>query len=380
MTWRELLRDGILELPEVSAGDYAAGAGTADLARLDLNEGALPPSRDEMASLARELGKLDLNRYPEATGKVLRERLAERWAVDPEEILLGNGSVEIIGILMTAFGGAQHGRAAKVMHPEPTFGQYDLMASAYGLTAVPVALGPRFELDEACVAATIERERPTLAFFASPNNPTGNLLPAAALERLARQMAAVFVVDEAYADFSGTTLIAQTRSTPGLFVMRSLSKIGLAGLRVGALIGDRAAIAELDKVRLPYNVNAVSLAFATCMLAHPARLDERIGAVIRLRESLEHELRQIEDVEVSPSKANFVLVRTPYDGLSVLQRLLTRHILVRAFPHVPRLEHCVRITAGTGSENARCVQALREILADLGRRPSPALNLALSHA
>jgi histidinol-phosphate aminotransferase len=342
------------------------------LVRLDLNEGALQPDAAEMAMFQRELSKLDLNRYPEASGKALRERLAQRWNVSPEEILLGNGSVEIIGMLMTAFGGPAAGLPAKVMHPDPTYGQYDIMASAYGLTPVPVPLGAQFELDEGRVAAAIDREGARLAFFASPNSPTGNLLPPSALERLALRLNGVFVVDEAYADFAGSSMVPRIRATPGLFVMRSLSKIGLAGLRVGALIGEPDAIAELDKVRLPYNVNAVSLALANCVLEHPERLDARIATICQLRKALESELRSIERVEVFPSEANFVLIRTPYDARAVFDRLLARGILVRVFQHSARLERCLRITAGTPLENQRCLRALREVLLLLERRGSPA--------
>lgn len=368
MTWKSLLRPSVRELAPPLDRDYAARA--RDLVRLDLNEGALQPDAAEMALFQRELAKLDLNRYPEASGRALRERLAECWHVEPDEILLGNGSVETIGILMTAFGAPRGGAPAVVIHPDPTYGQYDIMASGYGLRALPVALGPRFELDEGRVAAAIERERPVLAFYPSPNSPTGNCFPHDSLERLARQMDGVFVVDEAYADFAGQSIVPRVHGTPGLFVMRSLSKIGLAGLRVGALIGEREAIAELDKVRMPFNVNAVSLALATALLSQPQRMAARIEAIVRLRRALELDLRCLEGVEVLPSQANFVLVRTREPAHLVFDRLLARGVLVRVFANAPRLARCLRITAGTPLENATCVSALRDVLAELaGKRP-----------
>jgi histidinol-phosphate aminotransferase len=288
--------------------------------------------------------------------------------VEPDEILLGNGSVETIGILMTAFGGPRDASPAKLIYPDPTYGQYAIMAHGYGLTPIAVPLGAHFELDEGRVDAAIDRERPSLAFFASPNSPTGNLFPAATLARLALRMNGVFVVDEAYADFAGSSMIDRVRATPGLFVMRSLSKIGLAGLRVGALIGEREAIAELDKVRIPYNVNAVSLALASTMLRHPEALDARIAALVQLRAALERELARVEDVTVFPSVTNFVLIRTPYDAHAVFERLLARGVLVRVFPHVARLAGCLRISTGTPLENARCVRALRAAVAELGQQ------------
>jgi histidinol-phosphate aminotransferase len=343
-----------------------------ELVRMDLNEAAFHPDASEMALFQRELAQLDLNRYPEASGRALRERLARRWHVEADEILLGNGSVETIGMLMTTFGAPRQGVPATVIHADPTYGQYDIMASGYGLRAVPVPLGLSFELDEERVAAAIDRERPALAFYACPNSPTGNCFPHDSLERLARRMDGVFVVDEAYADFAGDSIMPRIHATPGLFVMRSLSKIGLAGLRVGALIGERDAIAELDKVRMPYNVNAVSLAFATSVLTQPERMEARIASIIRLRRALEFELRAIEGVDVLPSQANFLLIRTPYAAELVFERLLARGIVVRVFPQVARLARCLRITAGTPLENARCVRALRDALTALGRDRPPA--------
>jgi histidinol-phosphate aminotransferase len=287
--------------------------------------------------------------------------------VEPSQIVLGNGSVETVGMLMTTFGAPRAGRPAAFLHPEPTWGQFDIMAGAYGLQPVPVPLGPDFQLDEERVAAAIERERPALAFYPTPNSPAGNCFPHAALERLARQMKAVFVVDEAYADFAGETMVPRIGSTPGLFVMRSLSKTGFAGLRIGALIGEPDAIAEIDKVRSPFNVNSVSLAFAHALLADPQRLADRVAEILRLRRGLDAELRAIDGVEVFPSRANFVLIRTPYPAHLVFDRLLARGVLVRIFDRSPRLARCLRITAGTLYENALCLHALREGLAALRR-------------
>lgn len=374
MTWRDLLQPNLRSVVAPYPTDYRAFGD--DCARMDLNESPLPPDRAEMALFQRELAKLDLNRYPEVSGRTLRERLAEYWGVQPEQILLGNGSVETIGMLMTAFGAPRHGEPTVVLHPEPTYGQYDTMASGYGLRAVSIPLGARFELDESRVAAAIEREHPGLAFYPTPNSPTGNCFSHEALQRLAGLMQGVFVVDEAYADFAGESIVPRIANTPGLFVMRSLSKIGFAGLRVGALIGERDAIAEIDKIRLPFNVSSVSLALAHALLSDPERLAARIAVVVRLRRGLEAKLAGIEDVEVFPSRANFVLVRTPYPARLVFDRLLARGVLVRVFEGSARLARCLRITAGTLHENACCVEAMRASLSELRRsasaRSSPA--------
>jgi len=331
--------------------------------RLDSNESAFLPDADEMESFRDELGKLALNRYPEVSGRPLREALAARWGVAPDEILLGNGSEEIISILTIAFAGAKRGLPARVLYPDPTFNQYEALARAYGAVPTPVPLGPGFALDEPRFAEAIRAARPALAFFASPNNPTGNRFEPAALERLAAVLDAAFVVDEAYADFAGATLVPRVREVPGLFVTRSLSKIGLAGLRLGALIGPRDAIAELDKVRLPWNVNAVSIALGCATLRHPERLERRIRETVALRRALGAALGAVPGVTVYPSDTNFLLVRVPADAGGVFQGLLARGVLVKNVSQPGPLEGCLRITVGTEVENERLLRALRATLA-----------------
>ena len=358
MSWQAHLREGIQALAPLALYDYRNGG--PGLARLDCNELALSLEAPELAELAGELAKVSLHRYPEVSGLSLRQALAQRWQVEPDEILLGNGSVETIAVLMTAFGGGRPGAPAKVLYPEPSFPYYGVIARAHGVVPVAVPLEASFALDPSAFEEAIDRERPAVALFASPNNPTGNRFDPAVLERLARRMDAVFVVDEAYADFAGATMLSRVRVTPGLFVMRSLSKIGLAGLRLGALVGPRDAIAELDKVRLPWNVNAVSLALGVAALAHPERLAARVRLLIALRRELEAALRRVPGLVVYPSEANFILVRVPGDAGEVFRRLLEKGVLVKNVSRPGLLERCLRITVGTGAENERCARALEE--------------------
>jgi histidinol-phosphate aminotransferase len=362
MSWRDGLRAAIWSGSAYRPFDYGtAGPG---LVRLDSNESAFPPDAEEMESFRDELGKLALNRYPDVSGRPLREALAARWGVGPDELLLGNGSEEIISTLTIAFAGASDGRPARVLYPDPTFNQYEALARAYGAAPAPVPLSAGFALDEARVAEVIRRDRPALAFFASPNNPTGNRFDAGALARLAALMDAVFVVDEAYADFGGATLVPRVREVPGLFVMRSLSKIGLAGLRLGALVGPRDAIAELDKVRLPWNVNAVSLALGCATLRHPERLERRIRQTVVLRRALGDALGALPGLTVFPSDTNFLLVRTPA-AAAVFQALLARGVLVKNVAQPGLLEGCLRITVGTALDSERLLRAMRAALAEL---------------
>jgi histidinol-phosphate aminotransferase len=340
--------------------DYASAP--AGIIRLDANESAYPLDREELEAFQAEIARLPFHRYPEVSGRPLREALAARWNVDPGQILLGNGSDEIIAILVTTFGGGRDGAPGAVLYPTPTFGEYESIALAHGARLLPVPLDGRFQLDEVRLAETLRRERPALAFFATPNNPTGNCFDAGVLERLSRQMDAVLVADEAYADFDGRTMLNLVGKVPGLFVMRSLSKIGMAGMRLGALVAPREAAAELDKVRLPYNVNAVSTALACALLRRPEHLESRIRRVAERRRELEAGLRRIPGLTVFPSDANFVLIRTPGDARQVFDRLLERGVLVRHLSRPGPLERCLRITAGTQEENETCLRALRAVL------------------
>lgn len=362
MSWRDRLRPALWQSAAFRPFDYATA--TPGLIRLDSNESPFLPDPEEMRSFQGEIGKLALNRYPDVSGRSLREALAQRWGVEPDEVLLGNGSEEILSILTIAFGGPRaDGGPARVLYPDPTFNQYGALARAYGAEPVAVPLDEDFGLDEARFADAIRASRPSLAFFASPNNPTGNRFDAAALCRLSQLTDAAFVVDEAYADFGGETLIPRIRTTSGLFVTRTLSKIGLAGLRLGALLGPRDAIAELDKVRLPWNVNAVSLALGCATLRHPERLEARIRETVALRSGLAARLATLPGVTVFPSDTNFLLVRMPGDGNAAFAGLLARGVLVKNVAAPGALDRCLRITVGTALENERCVRALADTLA-----------------
>ncbi len=360
MSWKDHLRESVWGMSTYRPFDYTSAS--PDIVRLDANESAYPLEREELEAFQAEVERLPFHRYPEVSGRPLREALAARWKVEPGQILLGNGSDEIIAILMTSFGGGRNGAPAAVLYPTPTFGEYESIALAHGARPLPVPLDERFQLDELRLAETIRRERPALAFFASPNNPTGNRFDAGVMERLARQMDAVLVADEAYADFGGATMMPLVGKVPGLFVMRSLSKVGMAAMRLGALVAPREAAAELDKVRLPYNVNAVSAALACAALRRPEHLEARIRRVTERRRELEVGLRRIQGLTVFPSDANFVLIRTPGDAKQVFERLLERGVLVRYLSRPGPLDRCLRITAGTPEENETCLRALRAVV------------------
>jgi histidinol-phosphate aminotransferase len=353
------LRPGIAQVAALRLCDYA-GAGPG-LARLDCNELCLPPSEAELARCVDALARVPWHRYPDVSGAPLREALARRWAVSPSEILLGNGSIELIALLLVALGGRTE---PALLFPDPSFPQYEVMAHTHGWRPIAVPLLRDFQLDEERCAAALARERPPLSLFASPNNPTGNRFDEGALLRLAAGSDGAFLVDEAYADFGGSSLISRRGDAASLLILRSLSKIGLAGLRLGALIGPPEIIAWLDRVRLPWNVNAASLAIAEAILAEPAAVAERLATVVRWRGELEAGLATLSGVRVYPSDANFLLIRTPTPALQVEQRLLARGVAIKNVSRAGLLEGCLRITVGTPDENRRCIAALRAVLSE----------------
>jgi len=307
------------------------------------------------AEMGERLAKVAVNRYPDPTAPALKRRLREAMAIpDSLDIVLGNGSDEILQVVAMAL--ARPGAVA--LAPEPSFAMYRLSAVACGLRYVGVALRPDFTLDERALLQAIEATRPAVTWIAYPNNPTGNLFPRDAILRIVAASPGLVVVDEAYYAFSGgETLLGEVGRHPNLLLVRTVSKLGLAGLRLGLAIGTRDWTAELEKLRLPYNVNALSMAAAELLLDHREVLEAQTRAIVAERGRLEAALDRI-GIARFPSAANFVLVRVP-DAPRAFGRLKDRGILVRSFhgSH-PLLEHCLRLTVGTPAEDDRLVEAL----------------------
>jgi histidinol-phosphate aminotransferase len=346
------------EIRALSAYHVAPAQGMVKLDAME-NPFSLPPE------LAREmgarLGAVAVNRYPDPTAPTLKARLREAMAIAPHlDLILGNGSDEILQVIAMAL--ARPGAVA--LAPEPSFAMYRLSAIACGMRYAGVPLARDFSLDEPALLAAIERERPAITWIAYPNNPTGNLFPREAILRIVDASPGLVVVDEAYYAFSGgASLLDEVGRHPNLLLVRTVSKLGLAGLRLGVAIGPPEWLAELEKLRLPYNVNVLSMAAAELLLAHRDVLERQTQSIVAERARLEAGLDRIAGVERFPSAANFVLVRVP-DAPRAFEGLKARGILVRNFHRShPLLEHCLRLTVGTPDENARLLQALAPAIA-----------------
>jgi histidinol-phosphate aminotransferase len=245
---------------------------------------------------------------------------------------------------------------------EPSFVMYRLIARAVGLKYIGAPLTDGFELDMQPVLEAIEQHSPAAIFLAYPNNPTGNLFSRDAVQRVIERSLGLVVVDEAYHAFAGASFLNELARHPNLLLMRTLSKLGLAGLRLGFLLARGEWIRELEKIRLPYNVNVLSQAVAERVLAHSDVLASQARAIMRERERLARELGRFPSVQVFPSAANFILFRTAKSD-AVFEGLKARKILIKNLSGShPLLRDCLRVTAGTPEENRLFLAALSDLL------------------
>ena len=355
---RSLLRPELAEL-EAYVPDLGAYA-----IRLDANE-APPTLGDRARTRLAEAVEGPWERYPDPTARELREAIARRCNVSPAEVLPGVGSDEIIASLLTACNASRGRHVASVLTTTPTFVMYRMSAKVRGMSVVEVPLDRQWDLpiDSLCRAAGMIA--PALVFIASPNNPTGNLMSRQRLGALVEAVPeSLVVIDEAYIDYADGDQLDLYRRYPNVAVMRTLSKVGFAALRVGWLVGSAELVAELDKVRQPYNLNTLSQRLATLVLDELGpEVANATQGVVRERERVAGALDQLPGVEVAPRAANFVWVRTPRPAGEVHTGLAERGILVRSFHNRGgRLANHVRITISTPAENDALLAAMREVV------------------
>jgi histidinol-phosphate aminotransferase len=330
-------------------------------AKLDANESphALPPAIAQ--ALGAHLATVALHRYPDGHATDLRQVLAREVGAEPAALVPGNGSDELIALLLDTFARPRAGQdRPRALWPAPSFVYYRIGALGRGVVPVEVPLRPDFTLDLDAVEEAFARERPNVAFFALPNNPTGTLWPRAVLVTLLeRHPDTLIVADEAYVAYSGETHLDLLPRFPNLVVMRTLSKTGLAALRVGYMVAHPDVVAAVERIRPPYNVGSLAQAAAAWLLAHHGELlAAQARAVVDERERVAGALRAA-GVHVFPARANFVLLRVD-DATAVWQRLAARGVLVRNFDRPGPLAGCLRVTIGTRAENELFLRALLE--------------------
>ena len=323
--------------------------------KLDAMENPFPLPDEVRREVAEAVRKAPVNLYPDPSAKELRRSIAGLWGMDPERMLLGNGSDELIQTIILAFGGP-------VITPVPTFAMYDITARALSQKVVPVPLTDEFDLDADAVIKAATRTKAKVIFLACPNNPTGNRYSDAAVRKVLDNVSAAVVIDEAYFSFSGRTFLPYLNRHPGMIILRTLSKIGLAGLRIGVLTASREIAAELNKIRLPYNINVLSQAAALVALRHWSTLNRQISLLISERAKLYNALLRTPGVTPFPTETNFILMWIEKDATAVFKALKKRGILVKNLDRPGPLKGCLRVTIGTPAENREFLSNLKQIL------------------
>ncbi len=312
------------------------------------------------AEIAHAVSRVALNRYPDSAPATLVAQLREAFAIPAQaDLLFGNGSDELIHLIVQAT--CEPGDV--VLSPSPSFVYFDMAARFNHARFVGVSLATDLSLDLDAMLEAIAAHQPKVIFLAMPNNPTGGLWPEQSVRAILKAAPGLVVIDEAYQAFTDVTWMPEVLTHPNLLVLRTLSKIGLAGLRFGYLTGDPVWMKELNKVRPPYNIDAVTLAALSVVLSHKAVLDEQAARLRDARAPLALALASLPGTTVFESAGNFLLVRFAIGGDTVFQALSARKIFVRNFSGVhPLLANCLRISIGSTEENTVLLAALNDIL------------------
>jgi histidinol-phosphate aminotransferase len=340
--------------------------------KLDANEAPPSSSPAVKEAVARAVSAIALERYPDPRALRLKEAIAKRTGASPEDLLIGSGSDEVIALVLTALARAREKNPQPVvLTPVPTFVMYRVTARGHGQKPVEVPLDASWDLDLSMMKRAIEMMRPNIVFIASPNNPTGNMMSTDRMRDLLSSdetttaPTAFTIFDEAYIDYAGkdASLRSWRAEYSNLGVLRTVSKIGLAALRVGWLEASSTLIGEIDKVRQPFNVSATSQAAAAGVLEDAwDEVQRDVARVVSARGELAKAIEALDGFVVTPSHANFLWVKTPVSAEAIWSGLVQEGVLVRSFHGSGgRLGTQLRITIGTESENAQLLDALKKV-------------------
>jgi len=348
--------------PDVRAMHAYVVQDAADMVKLDAMENPHRLSAALQAELGQRLGALALNRYPGGRVNDLRHALADSAQMPPGfDIMLGNGSDELISLLALAC--AVPG--ATVLAPLPGFVMYAMSAQLQGLAFIGVDLTADFELDEAAMLAAISEHKPAITYLAYPNNPTAKLWDDAVIENIINavgEQGGLVVMDEAYQPFASKSYIDRLARHRHVLLMRTLSKFGLAGVRLGYMMGPQALIAEIDKVRPPYNISVLNCECALFALEHRDVFAAQAQDLVAQRTQLLAALGRLPGVKAWTSDANMILIRVP-DAAQAFEGLRNHKVLVKNVSKMhPLLVNCLRLTVGTAEENAQLLAALEKSL------------------
>ncbi len=326
--------------------------------KLDANESPfdLPQSvRNKLAAEIRD--GLRFNRYPDSDAHYLREKLALKFGLHKNQLMVGTGSDELLQIIINAY----ISKNDTVLCPYPSFGMYSVFASIAGGVPIDVPLDGDFSYNLDSFFHGIKKYAPKIIFLCSPNNPTGNVIDKNEIFKLLESYNGIVVLDEAYVEFSGTSLVHELVEYPNAIVLRTFSKaFGLAGLRVGYMAACKELAEDLYRVKPPYNISNFSQRAACIMLDHSDEIKARVSEIVLSREEMFKSFENTDGLKPYPSQANFILVRFA-DAKKVYDRLLENGILVRNFNSNSPLGDCLRITIGEKHENDTLFDVLQRI-------------------
>ncbi|MDE1180663.1 histidinol-phosphate transaminase [Paraburkholderia sp.] len=353
-TPQDIIRRDVLAMTSYPVPD------STGFVKLDAMENPFTLPAPLAAELGEHLAGVALNRYPQPRPNALLDKIKRVMNVPACcDVLLGNGSDEIISMVSMAV--AKPG--AKVLAPVPGFVMYALSAKLANLAFVGVPLKADLTLDTDAMLAAIAEHEPAVIYLAYPNNPTGTLYDDADIERIiAAAGKSLVVIDEAYQPFAGKSWMPRADEFDNVVVMRTVSKLGLAGIRLGYLAGRATWLTEFDKVRPPYNINVLTQAAADFLLDRVDVLDAQAAQLRDERTRLAEAVAALPGTEVFPSAGNFLLVRVP-DASALFETLLAARVLIKNVSKMhPLLDNCVRLTVGSPEENAQLLAALKLVL------------------
>lgn len=346
------------EVLELSAYKVAEAK---NLIKLDAMENPYTWPDDIKEEWLKSIKDCPINRYPDPEARQLSETIKRSNKIPLEsEILLGNGSDEIIQLLLMALPST-----ASVLAPSPGFVMYKQVALSLGLSyqAIPL-LKESFELDITTILKAIHQTQPSVIFLAYPNNPTGNLFRTEDILSILDAAKGLVIIDEAYAPFANASFIKKLPEHPNLLVMRTVSKLGLAGLRLGFIAGNKEIIIQLNKIRLPYNINCLTQLTADFALKNQALFDQQTQKICQDRAYVLSQLNSLSGITAYPSSANFILFRTRLNqATDIFEALKSAGVLIKNLsPQGGLLSDCLRVTIGTPTENIFFLESLKKIV------------------
>lgn len=325
--------------------------------KLHANENPFPLPIELSRQFQDSLNGFQLNRYPDPDCNDLKKAISQLNKFPIESLVIGNGSDELLQLILQVFCDAGDSYA----FPDPTFGMYSIIGKGMGLVPHPFPLNEHWDFKANDFLDFLAEKKTRVVFFSYPNNPTGNCYSEKEIKKVIESFQGIVVLDEAYYDFAKKTFCELIKKHNNLIILRSLSKIGLAGLRVGYGTANPFIIEQINKVRLPYNSNTISQEFATRLLKNFSPVQKQIDLILQERDRLIQGLSQLDFITVFRSDSNFILFRVHNDGEKLFNELMKNGILVRNLSAHPLLKNCLRVTGGTQKENDSFLSLLSKI-------------------